>query len=276
MRKGLAVFLVVASAVSALAQPSGGGVGNLLGIELDTGNLYRVNQRTAEVGLVGNTGQVGYGALEFSPEGVLYGIVTGSSPSLYRINPDTAETTYVTALSRSFLFEGGLAFGRGKAYAVNGNNADNAELLTLDLTTGAVTSVGFMGPADLNGLAFRPSDNRLIGLDRGGNRLVTIDPTTATLTTLTTLSKPVGSVGGMTVFEGVGYFNTSGPKSSIPGSNELYSFDLDSGLVTLVGSYPDTFEEGMSGLAAVPEPGTMLALGAGLAALAARRRRRSG
>jgi len=266
---------LVLAATGAIAQTSGGGVGHLYGVDYTSGELYRVNENTAEIGLVGNTGIANLGGLEFSPEGVLYADTVGTDAALYRINPNTAEATRIGALNAGFIFEGGIAFGNGNAYTVNLGTSTTASLMTLDLNTGQATAVGEMGLADINGLSWRARDSKLIGLDREGSRLVVINPLTAELSTLKLLTIPVGSVGGMTVYNGKGYFSTSGPKSTVTGSNSLYSFDLETGDYTLVGSYPATMTDGIGGLAAVPEPGTLIALGAGLSALATRRRRRT-
>jgi hypothetical protein len=77
----------------------------------------------------------------------------------------------------------------------------------------------------------------------------------------------------MTVLGGVGYYNTSGPSSAAPGSNQLYSFDLFSGQSTLIGGFgPIITGTGISGLAAiVPEPSSVVLAVLGAVALLGRR-----
>ena len=55
-----------------------------------------------------------------------------------------------------------------------------------------------------------------------------------------------------------GYFATAGPGASIPGSNQLYSFNLFTGDHTLIGSFVGTITgTGIGGLAVIPEPMTI-------------------
>jgi hypothetical protein len=145
--------------------------------------------------------------IEFSPTGTLYGFSAGAS-TLYTINPSTAAATAIGPLGLG-VFEGGLTFApNGTAYGTNASGAANAQLFSINLTTGAATVIGFMGAHDINGLAYRATDNMLIGLDRVTNALVLIDPVTAATSDLAVVPSAIGSVGGMTVAGITGYFNT--------------------------------------------------------------------
>jgi hypothetical protein len=248
----------------------------LIGVTLDDGNLYTVSTVNASSTLIGNTGVTNWADIQFAPNGTLYGFTTSAgTPSLYTINPTTASTTLVGPLNAGFVFEGGLAFSPGGiAYATNLGSSSAAQLFTINLNTGAATAVGTIsgGSHDINGLAYRVADGKLIGLDRVTNSLLVIDPTTAAASTLAAVSATVGAVGGMTVLNGVGYFNTSGPSGASPGSNELYSFNLSTGAATLVGSLAPTIGgDGISGLAGTvttsgaPEPASLALLCAGIA-----------
>jgi hypothetical protein len=254
--------------------------GGLFAIDADSGNLYTVSTANAALTLVGNTGVPGFSEIQFSPSGTLYGFSSGSSATLYTINPSTAATAPIGSLGLPFVFEGGLAFSPGGiAYGTNGGSSSAAQLFTLNLTTGAATVVGTLsgGDHDINGLAYR-SDGELIGLDRVSNSLVVINPTTSAVTSLAAVPSTVGGVGGMTVLNGVGYYSTSGPAGTVPGSNTLYSFNLFSGASTPIGNFNGVITgTGISGLAAsVPEPGAIVlgsigALGLLLGAMQCRR-----
>jgi hypothetical protein len=270
-----------AAAALALALGTAGPApADVIGIDTDSGNLYRVSTSNAALTLIGNTAVTFWGDIQFAPNGTLYGFTVGVGPLLYRINPTTAASTPVGSTGLALVFEGGLAFSPGgTAYGANSGGPDNDQLFTINLTTGAATLLGTLsGSHDLNGLAYR-SDGKLVGLDRVINSLLLIDPATLAVSTLAPLGPTVGAVGGMTSADGsTGYFSTSGPVGSIPGTNSLYSFNLFTGSFALVGSFAPTIgDTGISGLAQtpIPEPASLslTSLAAGLAALAGNRRR---
>lgn len=245
----------------------------IYGIHRDSGVLYKVGVLNAQVEAIGATGIALPSGLEFTPDGSTLYAISNAPNQIYRVDPATGASTLVGDLGSAFQFEGALAFASSTvAYFTNAGSASDAHLLRLDVSTMTVTDVGNMGEADINGLAWR-DDGMLVGLDRVSNALVTINPNTAAKTVLATIPDSVGAVGGMTVYSGFAYFSTSGLGGAFPGSNSLYAADLYSGSSFLVGAFPSAISGlGLSGLAAVPEPATLLALGAGLAALLRRRR----
>ncbi len=263
MNRGpLSFFLVGIATLGISCATAHTAFGGLFAIDDDSGNLYSVSTTNAGLTLIGGTGIPLAGEIEFSPGGTLYGFSSGSSPTLYTINPSTAASTVVGPLGLPFVFEGGLAFSPGgTAFGTNGGDSGAAQLFTINLATGAATVVGTLsgGSHDINGLAYR-SDGELIGLDRVSNSLIVINPTTAAVTSLAAVPSTVGAVGGMTVLSGVGYYSTSGPSSNPAGSNTLYSFNLFSGASTPIGNFNGVITgTGISGLAAsVPEPGAIV------------------
>jgi len=252
----------------------------LLGVNRTTGDLYSVSEVNASTSLIGSTGLLGIvDDMQFAPNGILYGFTDAGptnlgTPSLYTINPNTAAVSLVGPLNpTAFVFEGGLTFAPdGTAYAMNMGSNGSTALFTINLATGAATSLGVVsGANDINGLAYR-SDGMLIGLDDNSNSLLVINPGTLTASTLAATPTTVGGVGGMTVDNGIGYYATGGPGASPSGSDSLYSFDLFTGASTFIGDLGFA-DKGLSGLAAgsvsttVPEPGSLLLLGSGLALL---------
>src|SRR5262249_10526478 len=147
-----------------------------------------------------------------------------------------------------FVFEGALAIASDgtTAYSMNGGVNSAAHLLQINLSTGAATDKGVVsGVTDVNGLAFR-NDGLLDALDDNTNSIRVIDPTTLTSTFLASVPSTVGSVGGMTIENGVGYYATGIGGS---GSNLLYSFNPITGSSTLIGNLGFTDTVGLTALA---------------------------
>lgn len=220
-------------------------------LDWDSGDLYVLGTVDLSKRRIGGTGLIDGCALELAPDGHLYAFDASAAARLYRIDPRTAAATPLFTIGQGYFFEGGLAFAPdGTAYATNlGPLALSSGLVTFDVTGAtAPRLVGIMGTADINGLAFR-SDGMLVGLDRVTNALVTIDPETAQLGHLTTLTPVVGSVGGMSLVGGTGYFTTAGGRGLGSGSHELWSFDPFTGSHILEAALPDRLVgSGISGL----------------------------
>jgi hypothetical protein len=241
---GVLLLLFVNSAHSALIGAS------------SNGNLYIISETTGASTYLSSPGV--FGSLDYSSNGTLYGMSFGTDPALYSINAISGSTSLVGSLGFSFIFEGGLAIGPGDiAYGVNEGNAGVPGLFSVNLATGAATSIGIMsgGDHDINGLTVR-SDGMLVGLDRVTSSLLAIDPVTASTSVIASLGFTVGVAGGMDSNGTTGYFANG---------SDLYSVDLYSGAVQSVGNM------GVSiyGLAvtAVPIPAAVWLFGSGLGLL---------
>lgn len=268
LQYGVWLVLISSLYVNAVSQPY------LVGIEYDTGKLYRIETSDATLTLLGETGITGIGSLEFASDNFLYGITTGPDPVIYRIDPDDpTRPLRVGATDRGFIFEGGLVFkSDGMGIGTNLGDADAPKFLTMRTDSGHLGVGPRIGnsPHDINGLAWKVQDRKLFGIDRIENALVEIDVGTGALSIVRRYdplrTEPViGAVGGMAVFLGEYYFSTSGPGGVFSGSNSLYRFDPQTGEARIVGDRNVWFNggirgDGMSGLAVVPEPSTWLLL----------------
>lgn len=252
----------------------------LVGIDYDAGALYEISTSDASTSLMGSTGLSNVGAFEMTSVGLLAFTTSGEGlPVLYDVNPVTYEPLPVGPLSQQIVFDGSIAeAGDGTLFGTNRGSVSAAQLFELDPNTGMTSLVGIISVDgatrhDVNGLAYR-GDGMLIGLDRITQSLLEINTVTAEASILGSISPAIGTVGGMAVMDGVGYFVTGGPQATVPGSNELYSFDLYTGDYELIGDFDGTITgTGLGGLAVVPEPTTALLL-LGAAPWLARRRRR--
>ncbi len=286
LHRRLRVLVFLVSLCAAAWAPQADGY-ELLAVDFDSGDMYGVSIGDASLTPLGSTGLTGFGSLELSPDGTLYGFTTGlgsdpNPPTLYDIDLGTFVPTTIGPLNQGSIFDGSLVFAStGTVYATNGGYVLAPTLLTIDMLTGEATVVGTISVNgdkrhDVNAMAWR-SDGMLVGLDRVTNSLLAINPNDATATVIAPLAFPngvVGGVGGMVIIDGIGYFSTSGPNDFIPGTNSLYRFDPFSGSTTLVGSFDGTITgSGIGGLALVPEPATLALLAVGGLALVRRKRR---
>lgn len=242
MRKIL--ILASISALAAAAQAE-----TLLGASW-SGATYTMDSTTGNVTLLnGATGFTSYNSMAYHG-GTFYSV---SGSTLVSIDPTTGAGTAVVGLSSSDIR--GLASHNGRLYGTLQGSTDS--LVVINTGTGAVTTIGSMGFTGIQGLASNGSTLYAWDIGRG---LGTVD-TGSGLATM--LGGP--GTGNIQAIE----FLSDG--SMVGGRDVLYSIDTTTGNFALIGG---SGSSDIRGLAVVPEPGTMIALGAGLAALAARRRRK--
>jgi hypothetical protein len=140
------------------------GTGTLFGIRgaqdglNGEGLLYTINVTTGLATLVGDTGHF-FGSIAFAPNGTLYmssadlDFVTGNliNIGLRRINPaNAANVSFVPTVD----FFGALAI-RPEDSVIFGGNGDQAQLFTVNPTTGAETLLGSTGRTFVGDLAFQ-------------------------------------------------------------------------------------------------------------------------
>jgi len=151
--------------------------GSLYGTD-DGGNLYSINLSTGAATLIGSTGLGDVEGLKFSGS-TLLGTNFTSPTTIYTIDTSTAGVTPLGTTDP--------AQGVTRAFALEGSNTglivtDSPAFQTLnsvDLTTGATTTLGFLGSNGIYGIDF--AGKVLYGLGNGG-AVYTIDPTTGATT----------------------------------------------------------------------------------------------
>lgn len=132
----------------------------------------------------------------------------------------------IAILALGSLLGAGSAYA-GVLYAIN--DASN-ELVTIDQTTYAVTTIGALGAAgDFGDLTYNASNNTLYWVaGRGNNSLYTVNMTTGAATL-------VGSHGIDDMFA-LAYDSANGKLYGDSSSGNLYTLDMTTGAATLVGS----------------------------------------
>ncbi len=251
------------------------------------GVLYTVNPVTAAFTMVApittSGGAIGMTGMAFDPlNGILYGVTGFESPtskrSLVTINPTTGSATVIGAL----LDSGSANTISDISFRSDGTlfGLSPSSLYTINLGTGALTSIGSTGSNTPGGALAFNSAGTLYTASSAVGRVDTLNPATGARTTgpLFTNSPHAGTLGAMNAF-------------AFSGANVLYGSDSDraqngattvavnlvtinttTGVVTNVGVLPNDVDAIAFG-PAVPEPSTLSLLGAGAVVAAFLRRR---
>jgi DNA-binding beta-propeller fold protein YncE len=212
-----------------------------------------------------NTGVFLIGGIATQPStGNLFGLTTfASTPAntLIRIDPNSATITPIGPTGLTNIVEGDIAFNplNGFLYGIQdfGPSFNQRNLFRLDPNTGAATVIGSMdSQGDYSALAFNAAGT-LFAIDTSGpnSRLHIVDPNTGMITGTTSMNVSLGGAAGLTFnpLTGTAFVADGGAA----GMNKLYTLDISTGLLTLIG--PTGATGGIGGLAFVnvPEPSSL-------------------
>lgn len=194
-----------------------------------SGSLFKIDHTSGTGTSIGPIGFATTNSLARDASGTLY-----SAPfALITINPQTGAGTFVKDLQPSPTDIRALAFSPANVlFGIrNGGGAGDTttpdDLVTIDVSSGAVTLVGNTGRAELQALAFS-AGGTLYGWDFGYG-LVKINPATAAAT----LVNPAVVPGSVVDIQSLAF----APDGTLYGaSDELYRVDTSNGATTLVGS----------------------------------------
>ncbi|MDO9407113.1 Calx-beta domain-containing protein [Patulibacter sp.] len=191
------------------------------------------------------------GTAAAAPTPVLYGAAGGTGnggggnvPTLYRVDPATAQTTAVGPTGFSLT---GLAVDptTGVLYGATGANDPTAprSIVTIDKATGAGTLVGPENAGPVADITFRP-DGQLVGWSEANDRFVTIDKATGAATEV---GAGTGSYGdGMSVDRDGRIFIML--RGNATNGGDLRTIDPVTGATTVVAPLSGAYNDG----AAVP------------------------
>jgi DNA-binding beta-propeller fold protein YncE len=268
MRRIYLFLLVLPLAMCLTAGAAWAGT-SLYAMDDATNTLYTIDPNTYALTLVGYTG-VGtgdFGDMAYDPgSGTAYWIAGRGNDTLYTLNLNTGKATQVGSYGIDDMFA--LAYDPA-THGLYGD-ATNGNFYSLDPSTGKATLIGSNGVYP-GGMTYNSTSGQLILTMAGGTgTFYSIDPTTGKATQL-------GSPGFLND-NGVAWDADQGAYYVDDWSGNLYKVDPKTWTYKVVSTLNGDAFDGIiyptGGSGTTPEPGSLLLLGTGIAAVGSRLRRK--
>ncbi|MEL6427628.1 MAG: hypothetical protein AAFP22_12960 [Planctomycetota bacterium] len=213
----------------------------LYAVDGATDELVRIDPTTGNEVRLGPLGFTDVLSLTFDPSGTLYGIFRGGS-QLITLDTATGAGTFVVGYGERI---DAVAFdGNGTLYGFG----PSVEIVTIDLVSGALTTIGPVGALEIGSLTFDPDTGSLLGVDTRTGQLFAIDPATGA-------DRSIGGVGRLSL-TALAYDSTTGTTYGVD-DDRLYRVDRATGETRFIGDLAAQFIES---LAFVPSTGMLYGL----------------
>lgn len=250
------ILVVALMAVAGLANAD-----FLYAVDDSSNTLQKIDLTTLTVTSVGALGQAGdFGDLAWGPGNTMYWISGRGNPSLYTVNTSTGAATLVGSHGVDDLFSLGYDPTSGTMYGAQFSGGTG--IYTLNTSNGAATQIG-NSQSGLGGMTYVPGIGMVASQDGTGSFYQVNSDGTTTL-----LNNGAGFINDCDI----AYDPTRNAIWCADWSGILYMYDLNNNWArtqVMSGLNP---MDGLEYMRAVPEPTSMIALAAGVAALLRRRR----
>ncbi len=240
--------------------------GRLIGVDSSRA-LFEIDMATGaktQIGTVssnaGTTGGLAYDRVSDT----LY-LSSTSNDSVYRLNLATGNATLIGTYGPDVVMHG-IEWDSSTNTLYAASSTPNS-FYTVNTSTGAATLVGSIGLTSFNNLGYDSTNDVMYMTNGGTDNLYRIDRSTGA----TTL---VGGLLASSNPNGMTYNADNGVMYMVDNTTDtLYSLNLQTGAANAIGSTGTGNLLGLVYVNPIPEPATMLAMAAGLAALVGRRRK---
>ena len=260
--KNKIILLALVAVASAVAH-----AGDFYSVREFTNELVKVDVNTGGITTVGSLGvNTDFGDLAYDTSSNTMYLSSGrdGGSKLYTVDLNSGAATLVGAMGEIEMF--GLAYDptSGKLYGSQSTGASG--FFEINKSNGAASAIQTGQGISLDGITYVGSTGSMTGIFAGPGSVYTVDTSTGAYT-------QVSAGAGFVDNCGVAWDAASDSLYSIDWSRNLFKFDVANGYARTTVATLDQSYDGLAYAEVVPEPASMIALAAGIAAIVRKRRK---